>query len=272
MARVATRKKKAKEKAKAKSRSAIKRKPRQKAGSSSSGKQKKGLAKRLPKTVKQKASLKTRRTGAKRPSRKRRELSAGMEMESRVASKGVSSVVEAPPPRLLRDTKSTSAALVLLEKAIKLIHQKDFKKARVELHNLMTAHPEEKEILARARSYMQICDREQSTVKKTPITNDQLYALGVLEHNRGDYQTAISHFSQAIQKRHEADHVYYSMAASMAATGDAVAAIQNLRKAIELNEDNRVYAKNDPDFSSLYSLKEFIDLVGSSNLPANEAN
>jgi len=51
-----------------------------------------------------------------------------------------------------------------------------------------------------------------------------------------------------------------------------VAAIQNLRKAIELNEDNRVYAKNDPDFSSLYSLKEFIDLVGSSNLPANEAN
>jgi tetratricopeptide (TPR) repeat protein len=195
-----------------------------------------------------------------------------MEMESGVVPKGIPSVPEAPPPRLLRDTKGTAAALALLEKAIKCIHQKDFKKAHIELNNLMTAHPEEKEILARARSYKQICDREQSAGKKAPITNDQLYALGVLEHNRGDYRTAISHFGQAIQKHHDADYIYYSMAASMAAIGDHEAAIQNLRKAIELNEDNRVYAKNDTDFSSLYSLKEFADLVGLNSLSATEAD
>jgi tetratricopeptide (TPR) repeat protein len=272
MARVAARKKRVTENAKEKPRLAAKGKPARKIKSSSLGTQKKELTQRLSKGVKQKASSKTRGTGARQPSHKSRESSASMEMELGVVSKRIPSVPEAPPPRLLRDTKGTAAALSLLEKAIKLIHQKDFKKAHVELNNLMTAHPEEKEILARARSYMQICDREQSTGKKVPITNDQLYALGVLEHNRGDYRTAISHFGQAIQKHHDADYIYYSMAASMAAVGDSEAAIQNLRKAIELNEDNQVYAKNDPDFSSLYSLKEFADLVGLNNLPTTEAD
>jgi hypothetical protein len=48
-------------------------------------------------------------------------------------------------------------------------------------------------------------------------------------------------------------------------------AIANLRKAIELNEDNRIYAKNDTDFSSLQNQKEFSDLVGISPPPANES-
>src|SRR5439155_24349777 len=33
-------------------------------------------------------------------------------------------------------------------------------------------------------------------------------------------------------------------------------------KAIDLNEDNRVYAKNDPDFAPLHVEREFVDLVG----------
>jgi len=271
MARVAARKKRAAEKPRQKSRQDAKGKTGRRVGSGSSGPQKKESTKKPLKGIRQKALSKTHGATAKRLWHKSRESGAGMEMESEAVSKGIPSMPEAPPPRLLRDTKGTAAALALLEKAIKLIHQKDFKKAHAELSNLMTAHPEEKEILARARSYMQICDREQSTSSTAPITNDQLYALGVLEHNRGDYRTAISHFSQAIQKHHNADYIYYSMAASMAAIGDAEAATRNLRKAIELNEDNRIYAKNDPDFSSLYSLKEFADLVGLNGLAATEA-
>jgi tetratricopeptide (TPR) repeat protein len=272
MARVAARNKRATEKEKGKPRSASKGKFAQNAKASSSGTQKKELAKRPAKGVKPRESSKARGMQARQAHYKSGESSISMEMESNVTSKGIPSVTEAPPPRVLSDTKGTSAALALLEKAIKFIHQKDYKKARVELNNLMAAHPEEKEILARARSYMQICDREQSAGKKAQIPNDQLYTLGVLEHNRGDYQTAISHFTQAVQKHPDADHIYYSMAASMAAAGDAASAIQNLHKAIELNEDNRVYAKNDPDFSSLYSLKEFMELVGLSNSASNEAD
>ncbi len=167
-----------------------------------------------------------------------------------------------PPPRLLRDTRSTSAALGLLEKGIKLIYQKEFKRARLELQSLFEQHPGEPVILARARSYLQICDREEAAHRKPAITNDQLYTLGVMEHNRGAYDAAVAYFRQSLEKHPDTDHIYYSLAASLAKKGEAEEAVRCLRRAIELSEDNRVYAKNDADFSSLHAHREFTDLVG----------
>jgi len=172
--------------------------------------------------------------------------------------------------RLLRETKNTAAALSLLEKGIKLIYEKEFKRARLELRTLLDTYPEETEILVRARSYIRICDREDAAHKRPAVTNDQLYALGVMAHNRGDYEGAIAYFMQSFEKHKNADYIYYSLAASMAMRGDVGGATQNLRRAIELNEENRVYAKNDSDFSTLYTHKEFADLVGISLAPTSE--
>jgi tetratricopeptide (TPR) repeat protein len=83
-----------------------------------------------------------------------------------------------------------------------------------------------------------------------------------MEHNRGNYDGAISYFRQSLDKNKNADYVYYSLAASQALKNDVNAAVESLRKAIELNEDNRVYAKNDPDFDPLHTHKDFTDLVG----------
>jgi tetratricopeptide (TPR) repeat protein len=164
--------------------------------------------------------------------------------------------------RLLRPTKTTSAALALLEKGIEYIFQKEFKKARTELKTLLESYPSETEILVRARSYFQICDREEALQKKPPVTRDQLYALGVLEHNRANYDLAISYFLESLRNHPKADYIYYSAAASMAMKGDLANSIEHLRKAIELNEDSRFYAKNDSDFSALQTMKEFAELVG----------
>jgi len=165
-------------------------------------------------------------------------------------------------PRLLRETKTTTAALNLLEKAIKLIYQKELRKARAELRMLVDGYPAEQEILARARTYLQICDREEAAHKRPVIANDQLYALGVMEHNRGDYDRAIQYFRQHLDKNPSSDHIYYSLAASFAVKGDTAEAVRHLQKAVELNEENRIFAKNDSDFSSLHGRKEFSDLVG----------
>ncbi len=166
------------------------------------------------------------------------------------------------PPRLLSDSKSTAAALNLLERGIKLLYSKDLKRARAELKSLVDTYPGEAEIVARARSYIQICEREETAHKKPPVTNDQLYTLGVMEHNRGNYDAAIANFRQSLEKHPDADYIYYSIAASLAMKGSVSEAIQSLRRAISLSEDNRIYAKNDADFSSLQSEKEFVELVG----------
>jgi tetratricopeptide (TPR) repeat protein len=194
-----------------------------------------------------------------------------MEAESGKAAlrTGTPSALDAAP-RLLRQTKTTSAALALLEKGIELIFQKEFKKARNELKTLLEAYPGELDILARARSYIQICDREEAAQKKQAISTDQLYSLGVLEHNKGNYDTALSYFHQSLEKHPGADYIYYSVAASLAMKGNAAESIENLRKAVELNEDSRVYAKNDSDFATLQAKKEFAELVGIAPIPGTE--
>jgi tetratricopeptide (TPR) repeat protein len=83
-----------------------------------------------------------------------------------------------------------------------------------------------------------------------------------MEHNRGNFEAAISYFRQSLEKNREAEYIYYSLAASLAQKGEAAEAIQVLRRAIELNDDNQIYAKNDQDFASLHPSKEFADLVG----------
>ncbi len=166
------------------------------------------------------------------------------------------------PPRLLRDTKGTTAALGLLEKAIKSIFHKDLKKARIELKSLIESHPAEQEILARARTYLQICNREEASHKKPVVGNDQLYTLGVMEHNQGNFDSAINFFQQSLEKKPNSDHVYYSLAASFALKGEFAESVRYLQRAVELNEENRIYAKNDVDFAPLHGQKEFSDLVG----------
>jgi len=194
------------------------------------------------------------------PQKERMSMASGT--KKRISTSGTVTAPPEKPVRALSETKTTPGALLLLEKGIKLIYQREFKKARHELDSLIESYPSEAEISARARSYIQICDREEAAQKKTTVSNDQLYTLGVMEHNRGNYDGAISYFEQLLANHPNADYIYYSLAASKARKNEIAEAIQNLRKAIDLNEDNRVYAKNDPDFAPLHVEREFVDLVG----------
>jgi tetratricopeptide (TPR) repeat protein len=205
-----------------------------------------------------------------RPNRPVPRESSKMEVESgKHASRTVSASPVNVPARLLHQTKTTSPALALLGKGVELIFQKDFKKAKNELKSLLQTYPGELDILARARSYMQICEREEANLKKPAASADQLYALGILEHNKSNYDAAISYFLQSLAKHPKADYIYYSIAASHAKKGDAAKSIENLRKAVALNEDSRIYAKNDADFAALQSERDFAELVGiNSPLPA----
>jgi tetratricopeptide (TPR) repeat protein len=242
----------------------------------------------------QKASLASRHKPAKvkgspgkaRPrdtvAAKKKKISAGqhsikkesktMQAESvKTAVKTGASSAPSVAPHLLRPTKTTSAALALLEKGIELIFQKEFKKARHELKTLLETYPGELDILARARSYIQICEREEAAQKKQSISTDQLYALGVLEHNKANYDMAISYFIQSLEKHPDTDYIYYSLAASHALKGNVAESIENLRKAVELNEDSRIYAKNDVDFTALQTKKEFAELVGMASIPGTDS-
>jgi len=216
---------------------------------------KKPAASRVKSSGKSKARVSSRPSRTVRPARTERLEGA--------KSGGGKVVVETPPPvRLLRETKTTTAALAMLERGIKLIYQKEFKKARNELKLLLESHPGESEILASARSYLQICVREDPGHKRLPTNIDQLYNLGILEHNGGDYDKAIAYFRQSLEKHPDSDHIHYSLAASYAMKGQVGNAVEHLRRAVALNEENRIFAKNDPDFTTLIAQSEYGEILG----------
>jgi tetratricopeptide (TPR) repeat protein len=207
------------------------------------------------------APVKLKSKGAAKPSKPAKHVPVQENISG--GAKKVNAVTEVPDSsRLLHETKNTMAALGILEKSLKFLHGKEIKKARIELKLLIESYPAEQEIVARARTFLQICDREEASHKKPVMGNDQLYTMGVMEHNQGNFDGAIAYFRQSLEKNAASDHIYYSLAASFAMKGDPVEAVRNLQKAIELNEENRIFAKNDSDFTPLHGLREFSDLVG----------
>ena len=91
-----------------------------------------------------------------------------------------------------------------------------------------------------------------------------------MEHNKANYDKALSYFLQSLEIHPNADYIYYSVAATLAKKGSLSESMENLRKAVTLNEDSRIYAKNDADFADLQENPEFMDLVGLGSPPDAE--
>ncbi len=208
-------------------------------------------------------SRKTKRTSPKSVKSKPK---VAVKMDAKKKKSSAKSSITAPVQDnntgLLRQTKTSTAALKHLEKGIELIFKKDFKKALLELNSLCSKYPEEAEIVARARSYIAICERENPSKAKIETSSEQLYALGVLEHNKAKYDEAISYYVRSLKDNPELDYIHYSIAASQAMKGDLKESLDNLRKAVDLNEESRIYARNDEDFSAFEGNEEFDELVG----------
>jgi len=269
MARPKAQKKSKKPKSRSAARPAKKVKP--KATAKAPSRKRVSKAKATSKKTKPKSAPKAKKKALSSPRRPAKKGKKDMRTVSRKPAPKAAASVPETPPRLLRQTKTTAAALALLEKGIGHIHKRDYKKARSELKTLLETYPGEMEILARARSYIQICDREEATQKTPPATTDQLYTLGILEHNKTNYDAAIAYFQKSLAIHPDADYIYYSVAASQAMNGNLIESMENLRKAVELNEDSKIYAKNDDDFAALQTQQDFIELVGL-GLPSDTAS
>ncbi|HEY2932643.1 MAG TPA: tetratricopeptide repeat protein [Acidobacteriota bacterium] len=158
--------------------------------------------------------------------------------------------------------KDDRLLLDLYERGIKALYNKDYQQALELFEKLVEDFREEIELTDRARNFIKIC-QAQGAVKRVqaPKTVEEMFDLGVMEHNSGNYQKAIEHFKAAIEQNPKADYIHYALGASFAQSGDVDRAIHSLQKSIQLNSDNKFLARNDPDFESIRSTKEFGAIV-----------
>jgi len=154
-----------------------------------------------------------------------------------------------------------SPAVELFEKALKSLNKKDFDRARDLLDQLIENHPDERDVVERARAYRTICDRSLDRRPSRPKTFEDLLKYGIYHHNRGEYQEALKFLNQAAEIHPRNEHVLYCVAAAAARAGDTAIALKALRSAIAASPSNRAQARSDSDFDGLRENPDFVALV-----------
>ncbi len=155
----------------------------------------------------------------------------------------------------------------MYEKAVRLTYRKKYGQARTVLLKVLQSFPEEKEFLARIRVFLKVCDAHLRDDVWKPQTPEELFDQGVFQHNAQHYEKAVGCFHQALnQSKGQNDHIYYAIAATEECIGNTESALENLEKAIQLNEKNRFFARGDPDFREVANDDRFQKLV---NPPVN---
>ena len=158
---------------------------------------------------------------------------------------------------------SAMQAIRAFERALTEFNRHQFDNAKTSFEALLSNFGDEIDIVARARTYLAICDQRLARTPHAPRNNaDALYNQGVFEFNRGNIREAIDIFQKALKVNPRGDHILYSLAAAYVRALDPAKAMDALRRAIRMNPIHRSHARHDPDFSSLKGNREFQVLSG----------
>lgn len=146
------------------------------------------------------------------------------------------------------------------EEALVLFQQQKFVKAK-EILEKMIGGPS-KELADRAGIHLRVCEQRISrSPNNNPRSPEECYQHGVALMNLGRWDDAREHLDRARKLAPKADHIVYAMAALDCLTGEADAAMKNLKLAIELRPENRYHARNDEDFAFLQEDPRFTELL-----------
>jgi tetratricopeptide (TPR) repeat protein len=152
------------------------------------------------------------------------------------------------------------AQMKIYDEALVLFHQQKFQRAKQELEKVLEGPS--KELADRARMHLKIAEqRMKPSHEQNPKTAEEHYQRGVAMMNLGRWDDARESLDRARKLAAKADHIVYALAALDCLTGEADAALGNLKIAIDLNAANRFHARNDEDFAFLQEDPRFTELL-----------
>jgi tetratricopeptide (TPR) repeat protein len=153
-------------------------------------------------------------------------------------------------------------ALAVYETGVRALQRHDFEAAADSLRGVIQRYPGERELVERARLYLQVCERETARRPSGPQTPSESVYAATVALNAGDVEGALGHLNRALERAPDSDHAHYIMAVALVDKGDPSRALAHLRHAISLNPDNRSVALQDPDLGALHDLEAFRQALG----------
>ncbi len=190
-------------------------------------------------------------------SRKEEPVEAPEERKERLAAELDAAGEEKTRREQHRDESEIASAIKQFETGLAKYHDGSLGKALEAFNRVVDSAPSDAVLIARSRQYIGAIERRGRSAGFEPQNADEYYLVGVLNLNQGDPATALSAFEKALDLAPGDDRVLYCQAAAHAQKGDIDNAITALREAIDINDANRIYALNDPDFVPLRVHEDF---------------
>jgi tetratricopeptide (TPR) repeat protein len=149
--------------------------------------------------------------------------------------------------------------LATFEAAMRLFHARKLTEARVLFEQ--ASGGAERDIAQRAQLHIAMCDRRLERPAVTFGTAEECYNYGIALINARNVAEARTHLEKALAIAPGSDYIHYALALAQALSGDFPGALENLRRAIELEPRNRLIARHDADFAPLANQAPFRSLL-----------
>jgi len=148
-------------------------------------------------------------------------------------------------------------ALAAYGQAMKEFHKGDFDKAVDSLSDFIDKYPAERELIDRARIYIDLSKNREKKDRMTLKTVDDYYFYAVYKVNQGDHEGALKLLEKAIDLKADEGRIQYLMADILSILGRVEDALEALKRAIQKDKQYRILAQNEIDFEPLWEDKRF---------------
>jgi predicted Zn-dependent protease len=211
------------------------------------------MAKRERQAVRTARTKRAARSTSRRPTRKAAAQAGTAAPPGTSGTPGASGRPEESGP--------AAEALGRFEAAMRAMQGHDYDQAARQFTDLLTEFPRERALLERVRVYLALCERELKARPTAPSTVEERLTLATAALNNDEDAQAERLATEVLAEEPDNDLALYLAAAVRARRGDADAALEMLRRALEVSPDVRAQARHDADFDLLKASPEFQALV-----------
>lgn len=161
-----------------------------------------------------------------------------------------------------READSLSEAEAQLrryEEANRLFRSQNFAQAKAAFERAIEGP--QRELTHNARLHIAMCDRRMQAAPIEFATAEENYNYGIARLNSRELAGARRYFEAALALAPNGDHIYYAMALCSGLGGDLQGCYENLKRAIDLQPRNRLFARQDQDFNTIVQHPVFHQLL-----------
>lgn len=173
-----------------------------------------------------------------------------------------------PPPPLATPKPPAADAVAAFEQGMADLQRHNYSGAKTIFQGLLDKFPSEGFLTDRSRVYLQLAERELQRRPASSGSVEERLTAATAALNNNDDAEAGRLAESAYRDQPSADLAVYLMAIVAARQGRTTDALAHIKKAIEINPESRVQARQDEEFDILLELDEFHTLTEAPAAPA----